>query len=296
MEDRWLRSVEDLLMREGRRPDGPFDGRVDEGRWDDGFVDDAAGCEADDLPADDPRRGTLTQVVLLQGQVIDVTHPPVQGSGYECAALELRQLHPSPRPRVERVVVRESPQEEMGRWLQRVVGGETLLAELDVEPLPLSTALTREDVPVQVWELASAVDEHLGRASVGWLVTDEMLTACRRLLVKAAHVGMLRLWRDLEPEKVAAAIVHCAAKANALTGAGAPFTVAHWLRDLGTTSAPASRSSSLARTLGGDQWPHGRSPSGVPDVCVLGDVDLLISRFRRELLAYRDLTSRISVE
>lgn len=286
MEDRWLRSVEDLLMQEARYSDEPYD--------DPGY--DEPGYDDYVLPVDDPRRGTLTQVVLLEGRVLDVTHPPIQGSGYECAALELGHQRPTPPPRVERVVVRESPREEMTSWLQRVVGGEQPLADLDASPLPTPTALTRAAVPQAVWELAGAVDEQLVRASAGWMVTDEMLTVCRRLLVKAADVGMLRVWRDLEPDKIAATIVHCAAKANALVGTGAPFTVAHWLRDLGSTSAPSSRSTGLAKAIGGSQWPHGRTPAEAPDVYVLGDADLLISRFRRELLAYRDLTSRISVE
>lgn len=271
-------------MHEGRYSDEPYDDPCGGG----------SGYDDDVMPADDPRRGTLTQVVLLEGRVIDVTHPPIQGSGYECAALELGHRRPQPPPRVERVIVRESPHEEMTEWLRRVVGGEQRLADLDTSPLPTSTALERESVEEAVRELAGAVDEQLMRAAAGWMVTDEMLTVCRRLLVKAAHVGMLRAWRDLEAEKIAATIVHCAAKANALTGTGAPFTVAHWLRDLGTASAPSSRSAGLARAVGGSQWPHGRTPAEAPDVYVLGDADLLISRFRRELLSYRDLTSRIS--
>src|SRR5699024_8739770 len=81
MDDRWLRSVEELLVRE-EEEDAP---------WDGGYADEALEDEYDhyELPADDPRRGTLTEVVLLEGEVIDVRRPPVQGSGYECAALEL---------------------------------------------------------------------------------------------------------------------------------------------------------------------------------------------------------------
>ena len=283
MDDRWLRSVEELLVRE-EEEDAP---------WDGGYADEALEDEYDyyELPADDPRRGTLTEVVLLEGEVIDVRRPPVQGSGYECAALELG--HRRPKPRVERVVVHEPlPNEPMRQWLARVVGSEAALAGLDVMPLPGPEPLEVSQLPEDSRDLAVVVDEHLERAAEGWVVRDEALTASRRLLVIAAQAGMLRAWRDLPPEKVAATIVHCMAKANALVGNGAAFTVAHWLRDLGTSAAPHTRSLALAKVIGGRQWPHGRPPADAPEVYLLGDPQLLIGRFRRELIDFRDLADR----
>lgn len=193
----------------------------------------------------------------------------------------------------EIVVVREPPHEQMIDWLERVVGGERALADLDAVPLPGSAPVDGAGLPAHERELVQAVDEHLVHASHAWVYGDEVLTASRRLLVAAQRAGALRPWRDLEPHQIAASLVHCIAKANALVGAGAPFTVAHWLRDLGATSAPASRSSSLARVIGGESWPHGARPAEAPEVYVLGDVDLLVSRFRRQLILYRGLAERI---
>ncbi|UUZ45328.1 hypothetical protein LP422_03675 [Janibacter limosus] len=240
--------------------------------------------------------GELTQIVVLRGRVIDVTYEAVSGSGYECAAMEMEHLHPSPAPRVERISVREPPHEAMVDWLGRVVGGEEALDTPDARPLPASSPVEASSLPDPERELVLAIDEQLARAAAGWLLADEMLSACRNLLAAAVDADMLRIWRDLEPEKIAAVVVHCIAKANALVGSGAPFTVAHWLRDLGTTSAPSSRSTTLSKVIGGRQWSHGCAPSEVPDVYVLGDVRLLVSSFRRELLTYRALAGKVRDE
>ncbi|NYF97769.1 hypothetical protein [Janibacter cremeus] len=234
--------------------------------------------------------GTLTEIVLIDGHVVDSVSRPVSGSGYECAALEVAHLRePVPPPRVERVIVREEPQEEMLHWLERVVGGAEVLAVLDDDPLPLAEPLELDLLPLGSRDLASAVDEHLDLVDPAPILAGQLLTAYRRLLATAAHEGMLHLWRDVPPERTAAAIIHCVIKANALSGAGAPFGVATFLRGLGVGSPPTSRSRSLALVIGGTQWPHGRSPSQAPEVYVLGDTGLLVSRFRNELITYRDL-------
>lgn len=280
----WIRAPEGL-------PSGP-------GRWVARDDDHDGVGEYDAYEPGPPREGVgeLTQIVVLRGRVIDVTHEPVSGSGYECAAMEMEHLHPSPAPRVERISVREPPHEAMVDWLGRVVGGEEALDTLDARPLPASSPVEASSLPDPERELVLAIDEQLARAAAGWLLADEMLSACRNLLAAAVDADMLRIWRDLEPEKIAAVVVHCIAKANALVGSGAPFTVAHWLRDLGTTSAPSSRSATLSKVIGGRQWSHGRAPSEVPDVYVLGDVRLLVSSFRRELLTYRALAGKVRDE
>lgn len=236
--------------------------------------------------------GTVTEVVLIDGHVVDSVSRPVSGSGYECAALELAHLRPPPpQPRVERVVVREEPQEQMLHWLGRVLGDAAALDALDDRPLPLREPLQVDLLSSRDRELARVIDEHLdltGRPVVG----DELLTAYRRLVVRAAHEGMLRHWQDVDPAVVTAAIVHCVIKANALSGTGAPFSVATFLGDLAVTNPPISRSRSLAVLVGGTQWPHGRSPSEAPGVYVLGDEQFLVSRFRNELITYRDLARR----
>lgn len=233
--------------------------------------------------------GSLTEIVLIDGQVVDSRRRPVSGSGYECAALELGHAHETvTERRVERLIVREEPQEEMLHWLDRVVGGPDLLDSLEDRPLPLREPLDLDLIAVGDRDLACAVDDHLDLVGKP-IVPDELLTAYRRLLVRAGQEGMLRLWRDVPPHKVAAAIVHCVVRANALTGTAAPFSVSTFLRDLGGAHAPSSRSRSLALVVGGTQWPHGRAPSEAPGVYVLGDVRFLVSRFRNELMTYRDL-------
>ncbi|WEV77862.1 hypothetical protein O9K63_14900 [Janibacter cremeus] len=234
--------------------------------------------------------GTVTEVVLIDGHVVDSVTRPVSGSGYECAALELAHLRePAPPPRVERVIVREEPQEQMLHWLERVVGSKEALDTLDDDPLPLGEPLEPDLLPLGSRDLACAVDEHLDLLEPAPILSGQLITAYRRLLATAAHAGMLHLWRDFPPTKVTATIVHTVVKANALTGTGAPFSYGTFVRGLGEGTAPSARSRSLALLVGGSQWPHGRSPSEAPGVYVLGDTGLLVSRFRNELITYRDL-------
>lgn len=269
MAERWLYGVDGGLQ--GSLPPWETD------PWEDGIAP----------PSRD--LGNLTELILINGEVVDSRSRPVSGSGYECAALELEHLHGPTRPRVERVVVREDPRESMLHWLRRVVGGAAPLDVLDDEPLPPREPLELDRLPGSAREQARVIDEHLELVGTPTVVGEELLTAYRRLVVEAAFAGVLHLWQDLPPERAAAAIIHCVVKANGLTGAGAPFRVIDFTRGLGVPNAPTSRSSSLARAVGGSQWPHGRSPVQAPDVYVLGDTDLLVSRFRNELLTYRDL-------
>ncbi len=275
MTERWLYGVEGGLQ--GSLPPWETD------PWEDGIAP----------PSRD--LGSLTEIVLIDGEVIDSRRRPVSGSGYECAALELEHLRPPAQPRVERVIVREDPREAMVHWLQRVVGGELPLERLHDRPLPPSEPLDLDRLPAGSRDLARTIDEHLELVGTPTVVGEELLTAYRRLLVEAAFAGMLHLWRELPPERATAAIVHCVVKANGLTGVRAPFRVIDFTRGLGVPNAPTSRSSSLARAVGGTQWPHGRSPVHAPDVYVLGDTELLVSRFRNELVAYRDLARAAEV-
>lgn len=269
MAERWLYGVDGGIQ--GSLPPWEVD------LWEDGIAP----------PSSD--LGSLTEIVVIDGQVVDSRRRPVSGSGYECAALELDHLRGPVQPRVERVIVREAPQEAMVHWLQRVVGGEGPLATLDDHPLPGAEPLELDRLPAGSRDQARAVDEHLELVGSPTVVGEELLTAYRRLLVEAAFAGMLHLWREIPAERVTAALIHCVVKANALTGAGAAFRVADFTRGLGVPHVPTARSRSLALAVGGSQWPHGRSPVEAPDVYVLGDTDLLVSRFRNELLTYRDL-------
>ena len=196
-------------------------------------------------------------------------------------------------PRVERIIVREEPQEAMLHWIGRVLGGAGLVDGLDDAPLPERESLRDDLLPPSVVELARVVDEHLDLVGTPPIVGGELITVYRRLLVEAGRLGLLHLWRDLEPEKIAATVIHCAIKANALTGNDAPFAVATFLAGLGVPSGqPAHRSRRLALLLGGSQWPHGSRPAGAPGAYVLGDQGLLVSRYRHDLIASRELARR----
>lgn len=241
----------------------------------------------------DPRRGSLTEIVLLEGRVLDVRHPPVQGSGYECAALELAHLRPLP-PQPRPVVVREPPQEQMLEWLTRVAGSEEALDALDGRPLPTGEALDLSGVPERLHERLRRIDERLVLAGGHVILGPELLTACRRLLVRAVESGHVQHWRTQAPEQVAATVVHCSAKANALIGTSAPFRVTQVLEQIGVRGTPGARSRSLAEALGGSSWPHGRRPQEAPDVFVVGDPALLLGRFRRELVIYRDVARTLA--
>ena len=275
MAERWLYGVDGGLQ--GALP--PWEG--------DPWVDGVAPPSAD--------LGNLTEVVLIDGQVVDSRCRPVSGSGYECAALELGHPREPTQPRVERVIVREEPQEAMVHWLERVVGGRGSLAALDGRPLPSREPLELDRLPASVREQAGVIDEHLELGGTDTVLGAELVTAYRRLLVEAGCAGVLHLWQAVPPDRAAAAIIHCAVKANALTGTGAPFRVIDFIRGLGVTSVPTDRSCRLARAVGGTQWPHGRSPVEAPDVYVLGDAGLLVSRFRNELLTYRELARRAEI-
>lgn len=109
--------------------DEPFDEHT--GRYDDYGL-----SRYDDEPRGSDL-GTLTNVVLVGSQVIDVTCHPVAGSGYECAVLDLQQ-----RGLYQRPISHEPPpappppppHERQLAWLATIVG-EALLA-LESTPLP----------------------------------------------------------------------------------------------------------------------------------------------------------------
>ena len=240
--------------------------------------------------------GELTEVVLIDGQLVDVRRRPVQGSGYECAAYELegRGLLRGPTV-VERTLrVREEPHEAMLDWLARVVGGEEVLSVLDATPLPSEEELDVSAIPSWARERARLIDEHVQGAFAHDLVGPELLTACRRLLVRSAGVGAFEMWREVRPEALAATVLHCAVKANDLSADGYPFALKTLLQGVGTKGYPTDRSRRLAGLLGGASWPHGQHPREAPDVYVLGDSGLLVGRFRRDLVRYRDRAHRMA--
>ncbi len=291
MGDRWLRAVEACGGGEGEcacddcvaaiiNGDPVPHGGREEWRWE----------------GDGGAPGELTEIVLIDGNLVDVRRRPVQGSGYECAAYELEGggLLRGPRVIERPYPVREAPHEAMLDWLARVVGGEQALAQLDTEPLPADEELNLTLVPGWARPRARLVDEHVQSAFGHQLVGPELLTACRRLLVRAAVEGAFETRREAGTEKIAAGLVQCIARANDLTGHG--FAVGSLIRGTGAKGYASDQARRLASLVGGARWPHGRPPQEAPDVYVLGDVGLLLSRFRRDLLQYRSLAERVARE
>lgn len=238
-------------------------------------------------------RGMITQVVLLDGHLVDVIKGPVGGSGYECAAHELQARGMLRREPPRTVVVREEPSAAMLDWLARVVGGDAALAALDADPLPVEE-LDLGAVPGWARERARLVDEHVQGAFGHELAGPELLTACRRLLVRAAGAGAFEGWHDVPPEQVAASVVHCAARASALGAQTLGHPMRSILRGIGTKGYPSDRSRRLATLVGGSGWAHGRRPEEAPDVYVLGDPSLLLACFRSDLVVYRERAVRLA--
>lgn len=314
MAERWLRAVGDD-EEGGSSPRAYDEGRPGSPSWADGPRECACdGCVADimagmrrgrhsrDVPdAEDGgggggggAPGRLTEIAFIDGELVDIRRGPVQGSGYECVAYELAERGLLRRERPRTVTVREEPQEAMLDWLARVVGGEGALSALDVLPLPAGEELDLSAVPGWARERARVVDEHVQDAFGHEIVGPELLTACRRLLVRAAGAGAFEGWRRSRPEQVAAGLVHCAARLNDLNAQSYGVSMASLLQGIGVKGYPTEHSRRIATLLGGPAWPHGRRPTEVPDVYVLGDASLLLSSFRRSLVAYRGLATRLA--
>jgi len=235
--------------------------------------------------------GDLTTVVLIDGHVVDTVRRPVEGSGYECAALELGRGAPPPAPRV--VEVPAQPRHEVERtWLRSRVGGAEELERLDAEPLPdepLDTSGVPTDLVVRVVAIARQVD---GVAE--GLFGTELRTACRRLLVRAIVAEPSLLLGSDRDDIAAGAVVHAVAKANNMVGPGCAVTATVLYQWAGLKSSPQDRARRFAHAVSGPEplFPAGRGLERLfttRDAWNLGSADLLTSRFRRHLIRLRDL-------
>jgi hypothetical protein len=123
------------------------------------------------------------------------------------------------------------------------------------------------------------------------LFDDEVRTACRRLLVRAvaAEPGLLR--EPSRDEVVPAAVLWAVGKANDLLGQGRQMPVSAVTALCGLKSAPTERGKAFAHAVAGPRGvAFGRYGYGAdPDVLELGSADLLVARFRRQLVRLRDL-------
>ena len=240
--------------------------------------------------------GNLTQVVLIGDRVVDVVRAPVSGSGYECAALELRDRGvlrradpPPPSPP-------EPPaHEQQLAWLARIVGGADALERLGVEPLP-PEELRLDGIRDDLHDRLRGIDERLARwAPV--LLGAEGLTAARRLLRRAVALEPAVLTRSDRDDAATGAVLWAVAKGNDLVGTNRPVRVGVIQDVCGLRGSPAARGSSFAHAVGGDGsmsygrplWMFGTQPAVIP----LGSPDLLVRRFRHRLVVMRDLALQL---
>lgn len=235
--------------------------------------------------------GELTRVVLAGDQVVDVAREPVSGSGYECAVLELldRGLLRPPRPAPPPV---PPGYEQQLAWLARIVGGDDALGALDVEPLEPDAELCLDDVRPSLRDRVRSIDVRLEQwAPV--LLGDEGHTATRRLLTRAVALepALLRSDRD---DVATGAVLWAVAKGNDLVGPNRPVRASVIQEVCGLASTPSARGSAFAHAVsGGGEMRHGRPVwmyDTRPSVVPLGSPDLLLSRFRRTLVALRDIS------
>ena len=255
-----------------------------------GWQDDGYGLleEDEERYAAGPDLGRLTMVVLIDDEVVDVVRKPVQGTGYECAALELGRGQ-LPKPAYQPPPPQPPRHERELAWLARLVGGVTQLAELHGEPLP-DEPLDLDGVPAQLRERVRVIGDRADDVAER-LFGAEVRTACRRLLVRAvaAEPGLLR--DRARDETAPAAVLWAVAKANDLVGSGRQMPVSAIHSLCGLKSTPSERGRAFAHAVAGpgdpgfDPW---RYPSS-SQVLELGAADLLTSRFRGHLIRRRDL-------
>ena len=236
------------------------------------------------------RLGELTKVVLIGDRVVDVVRRPISGSGYECAALELQHTGPLRRPSPPPVVPAAPAHEQQLTWLARLVGGEKALAALTVEPLE-AEALQLGEVHQFLRERVLGIDARLQELAPR-LLGAEGLTAARRLLTRAAAAEPALITRSDRDDIAAGAVIWAVAKGNDLVGSDRPVR-ASVIKDLcGLRSSPSARGQGFAHAVAGGSPVDGAPMWGFhpqPAVVALGSPDLLLSRFRRVVILYRDL-------
>ncbi len=238
--------------------------------------------------------GELAKVVIIGDRVVDVVREPVAGSGYECAALELRDRGllrgavPPPPPPPAPV---PAPHERTLAWLARIVGGDDALAALDVSPLePVELCL--DGIRDDLHERVRGIDARLQQwAPV--LLGDEGPAAARLLLTRAVSSEPGLLTRSDRDDVATGAVLWAVAKGNDLVGTNRPVRVGVIQDVCGLSSSPSGRGASFAHAVGGDGSTHYGRPlwmfDAQPAVIPLGSADLLVARFRRRLVLMRDL-------
>ena len=176
--------------------------------------------------------------------------------------------------------------EMMLDWLQRTVGGKSLLAELNPDPLPDEDFVwdgIPDDIRPAIGEILALCDRCCDE-----LLDVEYRTACRRFLATAARgdPGVFR--RRARADKAAAAVCWIIGKANGLFQL---YGLGMYVKDLaayfGVTGA--SQRANVFLKAAGVAAPHDYAPHLYPlwDGAV-GRPDLLVSKRRSDLVDMRD--------
>lgn len=234
--------------------------------------------------------GDLLEVIVIDDRVIDVRKRSIQGTGYECAAMELGRG----RPVVPVVPPRSSlppKHEQILTWASLVVGGQEQLDALDARPLPtegLDLTGLREDVRDRL----TSIDLELTRVTE-LVLGPEVRTAARRLLVRAVAAQPALLRGVAGDEVMACAALTAVAKANDLVGQGriVPVTLLRTLFDL--RSAPNDKVQALGRAVAPQTALLRSWERPILDVPVLGSPDFLVGSFRAAVIAARDAALRL---
>lgn len=159
--------------------------------------------------------------------------------------------------------------------LQRMVGGEKALVDLDTTPLPDEPFAWHgipDDIHGRVAEVLTLVDGCCAELELG----VEVRTACRRFLSRAAAGDPVIFRRRSKASTAAAAVCWVISKANDLLGQRRPTK--ELMGHFGVASA-SQRSQAFLQAIGAD--PH--------DAQALGSTDYLIAERRATLIAIRDL-------
>ncbi|MFC7487361.1 hypothetical protein ACOCJ7_19480 [Knoellia sp. CPCC 206453] len=235
--------------------------------------------------------GDYTEIVVMDGRVIDVRTHRAGGSEYECAAMELGRGKPKTPPPPPPAPPRAARHEQILTWLSLVVGGDEHLRALACEPLPAED-LDLTDLRADLRERLVAIDRELTRVTE-LVLGPEVRTAARRLLVRAVAAQPALLRGVAGDEVMACAALTAVAKANDLVGQGrvVPVTLLRTLFNL--RSAPNDKVQSMTRAVA----PQTSLLSGwerpILDVPILGTPDLLVGSFREGVIVARDAGLRL---
>lgn len=229
--------------------------------------------------------GDYLELILIDQHVISRELKPIAGSEHEYVARELgrgRIVAPPPLP----VPPAPPEHEQVLTWLSILVGGVDALAGLEATRLP-DEELDVTSVAANDRDRVTAIDHELARVTQ-LLFGSEVLTAARRLLVRAVVAQPAFLRGSSADAVLACAALTAVAKANDLVGQGRVVPVSLIRTAFNLKSAPNERAQAMARAVA----PQGAYLSGwrrpILDVPVLGSPHYLVASCRSGIIEARD--------